>query len=63
MKNQTKVFSMRISPREHLMIVDIARRLGRSQSDTLRVIAREVWQAMKNEETKPNSPALEPVSI
>ena len=63
MKKRSEVFVMRISPQDRVILSDLARQLSRSQADALRVIARLAWQAMKDDDTKPNPPALEPVGM
>jgi hypothetical protein len=45
----TENFTMRISTQEKLMLADIARHFQRSQSDTIKILVREVYQAIKTE--------------
>lgn len=45
-------FTMRVSPIDKAIFEELARRLGRTQSASLREIAREVVIALRNEEAQ-----------
>ncbi len=50
-------YSIRFRPNERAMLKEVARRLERSQQETIRVLVREVYSVLtaeKAEERKPN---------
>lgn len=59
MMHQTENFTMRISPSEREMLTDLAKRLQRSQSDTVRLLVREYSTAVKEVEQS-GRPAILP---
>jgi hypothetical protein len=48
--NQTENFTMRISPLEKKMLKKLAKRLSRSQSDTVRLLIRSTLPALVKDE-------------
>ena len=47
---------IRFKPEERVMLKELAARLQRSQSDTIRVLVRGALQVLKEQEAKENNP-------
>ena len=57
MNNNTERFTLRLSPQDKENFEYLARELKRTESDALRIIAREIVAAMKA--TTPTQPAAD----
>ncbi len=52
----TSQFKMRCSPQDRTMIEELARRLERSQSDTVRLLVRSAYAVLMDQEIKEPNP-------
>ena len=55
-KMNYQALPIRFKPEERVMLKELAARLQRSQSDTIRVLVRGALQVLKEQEAKENNP-------
>jgi hypothetical protein len=57
--NATETFTLRMRPQERKMLTNLARLVGRSESDTIRFVVRETLKAFQAEAKRIPHPSID----